>query len=83
METKVLTEEELQQVKYIQQERITLTEQFGILEFNIQDLEQQKQQLKTTLFNLKQKEIELGKMFQEKYGDGTINIERGEFTSSS
>lgn len=83
METKVLTEEELQQVKYIQQERITLTEQFGILEFNIQDLEQQKQQLKTILFNLKQKEIELGKMFQEKYGDGTINIERGEFTSSS
>lgn len=83
MKTKVLTQEEVQQLKNIQQERLTLVEQFGILEYNIQDLEQQKQQLKTTLSNLKQKEIELGKVLQEKYGDGTINIEKGEFTSSS
>ena len=83
METKVLTQEEVQQLKNIQQERLTLVEQFGILEYNIQDLEQQKQQLKTILANLKQKEIELGKVLQEKYGDGTINIEKGEFTSSS
>lgn len=83
METKVLTQEEVQQLKNTQQERLTLIEQFGILEYNIQDLEQQKQQLKTILANLKQKEIELGKVLQEKYGDGTINIEKGEFTSSS
>lgn len=83
METKVLTQEEVQQLRDVQQERLTLVEQFGILEYNIQDLEQQKQQLKTTLSSLKQKEIELGKVLQEKYGDGTINIEKGEFTSSS
>jgi len=83
METKVLTQEEVQQLRDVQQERLTLVEQFGILEYNIQDLEQQKQQLKTILANLKQKEIELGKTLQEKYGDGTINIEKGEFTSSS
>jgi hypothetical protein len=52
------------------------------LEYTLQDLEQQKHQLKTTLSNLKQREIELGKILQEKYGDGTINIEKGEFTSS-
>lgn len=83
METKVLTPEELQQIKDVQQERLTLIEQFGIVEYNIQELEQQKNQLKTTLFNLKQKEIELGKTLQDKYGEGTINIEKGEFTSSS
>ena len=83
METKVLTQEEVQQLRDVQQERLTLVEQFGILEYNIQDLEQQKQQLKITLSSLKQKEIELGKVLQEKYGDGTINIEKGEFTSSS
>jgi hypothetical protein len=82
METKVLSQEELQQIQTIQQERLTLIEQFGILEYSIQDLEQQKNQLKSTLSNLKQKEIELGKNLQEKYGDGTIDIEKGEFTSS-
>jgi len=83
METKVLTQEELQQIKDVQQERLTLTDQFGIIEYNIQDLEQQKSQLVSRLVALKQKEIELGNMLQEKYGDGTINIEKGEFTSSS
>jgi hypothetical protein len=83
METKVLTQEELQQIKDIQQERLTLIEQFGILEYNIQDLEQQKQQLRSTLSSLKQREIKLGEELQEKYGDGTINIEKGEFTSIS
>jgi hypothetical protein len=82
METKVLTQEELQQIKDIQQEKSILVEQFGIVEYSIQDLEQQKQTLNLSLSNLKQKEIELGKTLQERYGDGTINVEKGEFTSS-
>ena len=82
METKVLTQEELQQIKDIQQEKSILVEQFGLIEYSIQDLEQQKQLLNSSLSNLKQKEIELGKTLQEKYGDGTINVEKGEFTSS-
>ena len=82
METKVLTQEELQQIKDIQQEKSILVEQFGLIEYSIQDLEQQKQTLNLSLSNLKQKEIELGKTLQERYGDGTINVEKGEFTSS-
>ena len=82
METKVLTQEELQQIKDIRQEKSILVEQFGFIEYSIQDLEQQKQLLNSSLSNLKQKEIELGKTLQEKYGDGTINVEKGEFTSS-
>jgi hypothetical protein len=82
METKVLTQDELQQIKDIQQDKSVLVEQFGIIEYSIQDLEQQKQSLKSALSDLKQKEIDLGKMLQERYGDGTINVEKGEFTSS-
>jgi hypothetical protein len=82
METKVLTQEELQQIKDVRQEKSILVEQFGLVEYSIQDLEQQKQLLNSSLSNLKQKEIELGKTLQEKYGDGTINVEKGEFTSS-
>ena len=82
METKVLTQDELQQIKDIQQDKSVLVEQFGIIEYRIQDLKQQKQSLKSALSDLKQKEIDLGKMLQERYGDGTINVEKGEFTSS-
>ena len=82
METKVLTQDELQQIKDLQQDKSVLVEQFGIIEYRIQDLEQQKQSLKSALSDLKQKEIDLGKMLQERYGDGTINVEKGEFTSS-
>ena len=82
METKVLTQYELQQIKDLQQEKLVLVEKFGIIEYRIQDLEQQKQSLKSALSDLKQKEIDLGKMLQERYGDGTINVEKGEFTSS-
>jgi hypothetical protein len=82
METKVLTQDELQQIKDLQQEKSVLVEQFGIIEYRIQDLKQQKQSLNSALSDLKQKEIDLGKMLQEKYGDGTINVEKGEFTSS-
>ena len=58
MEVKVLSQEELQEVKKIQQERTNLIEQFGILEFNLQDLKNQKQKLITELNILKQKETE-------------------------
>jgi hypothetical protein len=83
MITKVLLQEELQEVKEIQKERAILMEQFGILEFNIQDLEIQKQELKTKLATLKLKENEVGSKLQNKYGIGTIDIEKGEFTQTS
>ena len=46
METKVLTQDELQSLKAIQERRIQLTEQFGIVEMRIQEIELQKEILK-------------------------------------
>ena len=83
MTTKVLTQEELQSVKEIQNKRMDLVEQFGVIELTIQELEIQKQQLKTELQTLKSKEFEVGSTLQDKYGEGTINIEKGEFVSSN
>jgi hypothetical protein len=79
METKVLTQEEVTQLKDIQQKRTSLNEQFGILEIQY---EIQKQTLISKLNQLLQVEEKLGKQLQEKYGDGTINIEKGEFISN-
>jgi len=83
MTTHVLTQEELQEIKKFQNQRQTLIQQFGIIEFNIQDLESQKQQLNVELNNLKQLETQIGSKLQDKYGEGTIDIEKGEFTSNS
>jgi stress response protein YsnF len=82
MTTKVLTPEEIQSLKLIQEKRIQLVEQFGVLEIRLQDLEYQKEQLKTNLQQLRQEEIKVGETLQQKYGDGSINLEKGEFISN-
>ena len=39
----------------------------------------QKDQLKNNLFQIQQEEIKLGKELEEKYGNGSISLENGEF----
>jgi stress response protein YsnF len=82
METKVLTQEELQSLKSIQEKRIQLTEQFGLIEMRIQEIRLQKEFLKEELKKLQQEEIAIGESLQKTYGDGTINLEKGEFISN-
>jgi len=82
METKVLTQEEITQLKEVQQERFSMIDKFGAIEVQFQELESIKQKLKLEYEKLKQKEEVLGKQLQDKYGDGTINLEKGEFVSA-
>ena len=82
METKVLTQEEITQLKAVQQERYSIIDKFGTIEIQFQELESIKQKLKLEYEKLKQKEEVLGKQLQDKYGDGTINLEKGEFISA-
>jgi predicted nucleic acid-binding Zn-ribbon protein len=82
METKVLTQEEITQLKAVQQERYSIVDKFGTIEIQFQELESTKQKLKIDYEKLKQKEEVLGKQLQSKYGDGTINLEKGEFVSA-
>jgi hypothetical protein len=42
----------------------------------------QKEILKEELKNLIQEETNLGQTLQQKYGDGSINLEKGEFISN-
>ena len=83
MTTHVLTQEELQEIKDFQRKQQILLQQFGSIEIDIQNLKLQKQQLIVELSNLKQLETQVGSKLQDKYGEGTINIEKGEFTSNS
>lgn len=81
METKVLTQEELQQLKSIQEKRTKLIEQFGTLEVYIQDINIQKEMLKEELKTLRQEEAKIGEALQQKYGNGSIDLSKGEFIS--
>ena len=74
METKVLTQEEITQLQNIKSKRFELIEQFGVLEI-------QKETLKKDLHKLLEEEQNIASKLQQKYGDGTINIEKGEFTN--
>jgi hypothetical protein len=78
METKVLTQEEINSLKEIQNKRIQLTEKFGFLEMQY---ETQKQLLISELSSLLKQEEQIGTQLQQKYGDGNINLDKGEFIS--
>jgi hypothetical protein len=79
METKVLTQEEIQSLKTIQQNQTDLIQTLGTVEYRLQLLELDKQTLKTQLQKQIEEETVVAKQLQEKYGDGNIDLEKGEF----
>lgn len=79
MEKKVLTEEEINKLKELRKQFEELTNVAGSTEVQIMNLQIRKEQLKINLQNLQQQELVLAKELEEKYGDGTISLESGEF----
>jgi len=75
-----LSQDELLEIKNLQVSEKSLVMQFGQLEYRIQSLELQKEQLIENISNLKQQEADIANKLQEKYGDETINLETGTFT---
>ena len=80
MENKIVTPEELQSLRNLQQKRDKLTIDFGYVEFQIQELELQKETLIDLLTQLKQEEIQIGQEITNKYGKGSVDLNNGEFT---
>ena len=79
MEKKVLTEAEVSSLKDLKQQYRDLTEATGVVEMQKLNLEIKKEQIKEKLKSLQQKEIKLAKELEEKYGNGEISLESGEF----
>jgi phage host-nuclease inhibitor protein Gam len=76
-EVKQLTTEELEAVKSIKQEYSNLIIALGEIELSISNLNKDKQYYLEINKQLSEKEAELVKTLNEKYGTGTINIETG------
>tara|TARA_R100001460_G_scaffold25330_1_gene50910 strand:- start:11 stop:268 length:258 start_codon:yes stop_codon:yes gene_type:complete len=76
---KVLEKEEISKLKKLRQRFLDLTTTIGNLEVQIMNLEIQKDQLKENLLSLQKEEIVLAKELEDKYGEGSISLESGEF----
>jgi hypothetical protein len=80
MESKVLTQEELTQLKNLQTRQNNLLMDLGSIEYRISLLEQTKNDLKSQVLEVERLNNELGAQLTQKYGNGTLNLETGEIT---
>ena len=77
-----LSEEEVQNLSQLQLDQQTLVNSFGEVEMRIQLAKIKKDSLVEALTSLRDKEEEVGKTLQDKYGNGTIDLESGIFTKT-
>jgi hypothetical protein len=83
MEQVFLTEEEKKQLLDVQLEENEIITQLGQIEYQIQNLELQKDSLTEALVNFNKRRRNIASVLQEKYGDGTFNLDSGEFIKNS
>ena len=77
-----LSKEELQQLKDFQRLENEVTFSLGDIEKRSLLLSKRKETLENDYIALLQEQETLGKELQEKYGEGNIDLEEGEFVSS-
>ena len=80
MEKQVLSQDELSKLNQVRSEFDNLTTVMGSLETQITLLSLEKEEVINRIKELKLAEIQLGNDLKEKYGDGNISLETGEFT---
>ena len=79
MEVKKLSQEELQEINQIRSEYTTAYANIGLIQVKIKELESESLSYYESLESLKQKEVEVFEKLKSIYGNGTIDLETGEF----
>jgi|2_EtaG_2_1085320.scaffolds.fasta_scaffold51298_2 hypothetical protein len=79
MEKTVLTQEEINELKDAKDLQTNLLLALGEIEYQIQELELQKNEFREKMKNFKNHNHKMGETLQKKYGQGSINLETGEF----
>ena len=82
MEKTVLSQEELNNLATLQQQQDNFIVQLGQVEYQISTLERTKNIIKQNIESFEKQQTELGDQLKQKYGEGTINLESGEFVKS-
>ena len=79
MENTKLTVEEVEKLQDIQQKNAAVATELGSLEITKLQIEARREEVLRYFTELKQEETALGKELSDKYGNGTIDLEKGEF----
>ncbi len=79
MEKTVLNKEEVAELKEIQDLQNSLLFRLGQIEYQLRNLNSDKETISLELSSSEQKSAEIAKKLEEKYGAGTVNMENGEF----
>ena len=82
MEIKKLSQEELQQIGQIRSEYTNLYANIGLIQVKIKELEGESLSYYQSLEVLRGKENEVFQKLKETYGNGTIDLDTGEFKSA-
>jgi allophanate hydrolase subunit 1 len=77
-----LEQEELQQIAQIQQVSQNITMEYGNIELSKKALQARVERADEALEALRENEQELAKALEEKYGQGSIDLQEGTFESS-
>jgi antitoxin component HigA of HigAB toxin-antitoxin module len=79
MENKKLTQEEVTQIKNIQDRMQAVQTELGQLELAKMDLANRRKNVEDYLQETRATEVDLVKELEEKYGKGTVNLGTEEF----
>ena len=80
MEKQFITEEEKAKFVNLRNREEQIIISLGQLEYQIQLMELEKENVITQLSKLRQDQAKTGQELTEKYGDGNVNLDTGEFT---
>jgi hypothetical protein len=78
-----LTEEEKKEITNIQSQENDYMVQLGQIEYQIQSLNSQKDNIKVELKSFEERKTKFAKQLQDSYGEGSIDIKTGEFIKSN
>ena len=82
MEKQFITEEEKARFNDLSNREEQIIVGLGQLEYQIQLMELEKENIITQLSQLRQDQTKVGQELTEKYGDGNVDLNTGEFTKA-
>ena len=75
----VLTKEEINDLITLQQQQNEFIVQLGQIEYQIGSLNKRKEEIKKLIDKFEEDQLSISAKLKEKYGEGTVNLENGEF----
>ena len=79
--TTKLTQEEIDSLILIQNKNRAIVEELGKIEIIQLDLDDRRERAENFLKKLRAEEDATARSLEDKYGKGTVNIDKGEFTA--